>query len=216
MPHTLRIDASSRPGPDTATSEPSFSRGLADEVQKQLERTLAQVTLTKRDLVEPPIPHIANQTIAGFYTPVDQMTAELTSATALSDALIDEVEKADILLISCPIYNFGVPSAMKAWIDHVVRIGRTFAYENGEFRGLLENKRAIVAYSYGAPGYSDNGPLSSYDFMRPYLTMILNFIGITDVQDFLLESTTGDPQNVAAEQASVKTQIEAHFAGGAA
>ncbi|MCK0099654.1 NAD(P)H-dependent oxidoreductase [Qipengyuania sp. S6317L1] len=215
MTHMLRIDASSRPGPDAATSEASFSRGLADQVQRHLERTLGQVTLTERDLVEAPIPHIDNQTIAGFYTPADQMTTELQSATALSDALIDEVEQADILLISCPIYNFGVPSAMKAWIDHVVRIGRTFAYENGEFRGLLENKRAIVAYSYGAPGYSDDGPLSSYDFMRPYLTMILNFIGISDVQGFVLEGTTGDPQDVAAAQAGAKKQIEEYFAGGA-
>ncbi len=215
MTHILRIDASSRPGPDAATSEASFSRGLADEVQKQLERTLDQVSLTKRDLVEAPIPHIANQTIAGFYTPADQMTAELAWATAPSDALIDEVEKADFLLISCPIYNFGVPSAMKAWIDHVVRVGRTFAYENGEFRGLLENKRAMVVYSYGAPGYSDDGPLSSYDFMRPYLTMILNFIGIANVQDFVLEGTTGDPQDVAAAQADVSKQIEAYFARGA-
>ena len=211
MTHILRIDASSRPGPDVATSEPSFSRGLAHEVQKQLEETLFSVSLKKRDLVENPIPHIKNHTIAGFYTPVEQMTAELEAATALSDTLIDEIEKADIVLISCPIYNFGVPSALKAWIDHIVRIGRTFSYENGEFSGLLENKRAIVVYSYGAPGYVGGGPLSSYDFMRPYLTMILNFIGIQNVQDFAIEGTTGAPEDVAAAQSSVQQHIAALF-----
>ncbi|MDN8926719.1 NAD(P)H-dependent oxidoreductase, partial [Staphylococcus aureus] len=78
----------------------------------------------------------------------------------------------------------------------IMRIGRTFAYEDGAFRGLVEGKRAYVAYSYGAGGYGEGGALNSLDFLRPYLTLILNFIGITDVTSFAVEATTADATTV--------------------
>ena len=106
--------------------------------------------LVVRDLVHSPLPHISNATIAGFYTPPELCSAEMKSATALSDDRIAEVRDADLLLISTPMYNFSLPSALKAWVDQIVRIGHTFSYspENG-FSGLLPGKRAIVVAAYG-------------------------------------------------------------------
>lgn len=164
-----------------------------------------------RDLGVDAVPTNSDATIKSFYTPPEEMNDNLRAATALSDMLIAELEAADILLISTPIYNFSVPAALKAWIDQVVRIGRTFAYEDGAFRGLLENKRAYVAYAYGAPGYGTGRPLENFDHMKPYLTMILNFIGIEQVESFAIEGTTGEIEMVQAAKADALSEIERHF-----
>lgn len=217
MTTILKIDASARPGPAHAAGEQaSFSRTLADAVQRGLAKHHDAQVATVRDLAINPLPAIADATIKGFYTPSEAMDDRLRAATALSDTLINELEAADILLISTPIYNFSVPAALKAWIDQIVRINRTFAYENGQFSGLLKGKRAYVAYSYGAGGYGEGGPLQSFDFMRPYLTMILNFIGIEDVTSFAVEATTADAATVNAAMVAAIAGIERHFAGAGA
>ncbi len=214
MTNILRIDASARPGPaHAAGDQASFSRTLADAVQQGLTAHHGGQVATMRDLAADPLPAIANATIKGFYTPAEAMDDRLRAATALSDTLIAELESADILVISTPMYNFAVPAALKAWIDQIMRINRTFAYENGEFSGLLKGKRAYVAYSYGAGGYGEGGPLQSFDFMRPYLTMILNFIGIEEVTSFAVEATTADPATVDAAMVAAIAGIERHFAG---
>lgn len=124
----------------------------------------------------------------------------MRDALALSDRVIAEVKAADAIVISAPIYNFSIPSALKAWIDHVLRIGHTFAYEDGQFQGLVEDRPVYLALSYGAGGYGDGGPLQSYDQMKPYLTMILNFIGLTSVTALSIEATTADAATIAAER----------------
>ena len=212
MTTILRIDASSRPGPALAAgAEASFSRTLADALLEHLTTKFDARLEAVRDLATNPIPAISDATIKGFYTPPEAMSDELQAATALSDTLIAEIEAADILLISTPIYIFSVPAALKAWIDQIVRIGRTFAYKDGEFRGLLKDKRAYVAYAYGAPGYGEGGPLEAYDYMKPYLTMILNFIGIEQVESFAIEGTTGEAGAVEAAMAAALASIERHF-----
>lgn len=214
MTTILRIDASARPGPAYAAGDQvSFSRTLADAVQQGLIGRHGARIGTLRDLATDPLPAIADATIKGFYTAPEAMDDRLRVATALSDSLIAELEAADILLISTPMYNFAVPAALKAWIDQIMRINRTFAYENGQFSGLLKGKRAYVAYSYGAGGYGEGGALHSYDFMRPYLTLILNFIGIEDVTSFAVEATTADPATVDAAMGVALGEIERHFAG---
>lgn len=213
MTTILRIDGSSRPGPALAAgAEASFSRTLADALLEHLTNRFDARLDALRDLAANPIPAISDATIKGFYTPPEAMNDELLTATALSDTLIAEIEGADILLISTPIYNFSVPAALKAWIDQIVRIGRTFAYEDGEFRGLVKGKRAYVAYAYGAPGYGEGGPLQAYDHMKPYLTMILTFIGIDEVESFAIEGTTGEAGAVEVARAAALASLEQHFA----
>ena len=107
---------------------------------------------------------------------------------------------------------FSVPSAFKAWIDQVVRIGHTFAYADGQFSGLVTGKRALVTLSYGAAGYAQGGPLETYDFMRPYVNMILNFIGISDVTFFAIEATTADPETIATNRTTAKGAIDQFIA----
>jgi len=208
----LRIDTSSRPERTSASDHGgSYSKEMASHLVNCMTARYPDMDIVDRDLLQTPLPHLSNNTIKGFFTPDHLLTDDLATATALSDVLIGEIITADILVISMPIYNFSVPSRFKAWIDQIVRMGRTFAYEDGNFRGLLENKQAYICYAYGAPGYLNDGPLSGYDFMAPYVKMILNFIGITEITAFAMEATTADEATVQSEQDKAFALINDHF-----
>lgn len=146
MGNVLRIDSSSR-------TQGSQSRLLGDHFEKLWLTRHNHDVITRRDLVFQPIPPIANETIVGFYTPADQLTPELQAATALSDELIKELMAANTILLTIPMYNFTVPSAFKAWVDQIVRIGHTFSYDGKSFTGLVTERQAYVFCSYGAGGY---------------------------------------------------------------
>jgi FMN-dependent NADH-azoreductase len=206
MTMILRVDASSR-----ATG--SVSRGLGDYFERAwLDRNPGDRVI-RRDVVTDPIGHIAEQTIAGFYTPAELFTDDLRAATALSDRLIAELQSAEVLLLTVPMYNFSVPSALKAWIDHIVRIGHTFVYDGSSFSGLVRSREAYVVSAYGAGGYDDGERYSAADFLTPYLRFMLQFLGIQDVHFFAVEDTTGDPFALAASIARAKRQIDACVAG---
>ena len=170
MTYLLRLDCSPR-------NRDSVSRELADNAEKRL------LTLI----------HITNDTIAGFYAPPSGKTDKLKAATALSDELIQELKMADTLLISAPMYNFGVPSSLKAWIDQIVRINKTFAFDGSQFEGLVTVKRSVLVLSYGAQGYAQGGGLSEMDFLEPYLRALMSFLGIEKTHVIRIEGTTGDP-----------------------
>ncbi len=196
----LRVDASSR-----VTG--SQSRALGDFFENAWLKRYPGDQIMRRDLASDVLPHISSQTITAFYTPGDQITGDLRGATALSDRLIAELRAADVLLLTTPIYNFSVPSALKAWIDQVSRIGHTFSYDGKSFAGLLTGKRAYVACAYGAAGYLGNGPLTAYDFLKPYLTVLLNFLGVQDVRFFGVEATALDKATVADNMTNAEAEI---------
>ncbi|WP_300295156.1 NAD(P)H-dependent oxidoreductase [Ferrovibrio sp.] len=199
MAHLLRIDSSSR-------LQDSHSRGLADEIQAAWQARHPGGQVTRRDLVVEPLPHISDATIAGFFTPEDQQTTQTRAATGLSDRLIAELQAADTILIGVPMYNFSVPSALKAWIDHIVRIGHTFGFDPEKgLHGLLGGKAVLIAAAYGASGYVDNGPYAAMDFLAPYLRGLFNFLGLSEVEFFAVEGSSTDP---AAMDASLKKTRE--------
>lgn len=210
MTTILRIDSSSRPA-GSVEDGASYTRAIADGLVAQLMSAHPDATVVTRDLSADPIPHIAAETITGYYTDPAQMTAALSAATALSDRLIDEVAAADHIVLSAPIYNFSVPSALKAWIDQIVRGGKTFAYEDGQFRGLLADRPVHLILGYGAAGNGASGPLEAYDFLRPYLVHVLNFIGLTSVDVITVENTTG-PDAVTNIEAAKALIAQKHAA----
>lgn len=106
------------------------------------------------------------------------------------------------------MYNFSVPSALKAWIDQIVRIGRTFAYDGTNFTGLVTIKRAYVICAYGAGGYTDGGGFASFNFLEPYLKGLLSFLGITEIQFFNLQATTGDESMVIENTNKIQQAID--------
>ena len=163
----LRIDASAR-------RTGSVSRDLNDRIVAKFENGGA-VEVARRDLTDP-LPQITEDWIDANFTAPDARTDAQKDVLALSDSLVAELKAADVLLIGLPVYNFGVPAAMKAWIDLVARAGETFRYSETGPVGLLEGKRAIVTV---ASGGTEKG--SEIDFATSYLAHVLGFIGITDV-----------------------------------
>jgi len=196
----LRIDASAR------ISE-STSRKLADAFCKKWMKKYGSKTITIRDIINTPISHINQTTIQGFYTAPDARTSELEQALEISDLLIKELKSCDALLISSPMYNFGTPSALKAWIDHIIRINETFGVaQDNSFYGMVTDKKAYIITSAGAV-YS-NKQMEAYDFLTPYLKTVLGLIGITDVKTLPLEGTTLAPETFEQTQQKAITFIE--------
>jgi FMN-dependent NADH-azoreductase len=200
-PHLLRIDASSR-------SEASMSRTLGDAFVQQWQAVHPQGRITLRDVVAQPLPHVSNATIGGFFTPAEQLTPALKEATALSDALIAEIKAASDVLITVPMYNFGIPSALKAWIDQIVRIHHTFAFDGTSFTGLIQGKTAHVAVAYGASGYVNGGGFAAANFVEPYLRFLLGFVGFSTIHFYAVESTSTNADAAAADLAHAKTQMQ--------
>lgn len=202
MTTLLRLDASSR-------HTGSRSRELADHLVQRLTEHEDTLRVVARDLAAEPISIIADSTIVGFYTPSEAMTDDLRAATALSDELISELQAADALLIAAPMYNFGVPAALKTWVDQVVRINRTFSYDGQSFTGLVTGKPAYLALAYGAGGYAPGGPFAAMDFLRPYLGGLLGFLGFTEVHVFAVELTTADDATAESRAAAGRAEIDA-------
>ncbi len=161
----LHVTASSR-------HDGSVSRELGRRVLARLGAT----DVTQRDLTTG-MPPVTDSWITGAYTPPQDRTVAQNEALALSDSLIDELKAAETILISSPLYNFSIPSALKAWIDQIARVGVTFEYTDAGPRGLLSDKQVIIALaSGGVPIGSD------MDFASPYLRFVLGFLGLHDVQ----------------------------------
>lgn len=164
----LRIDASAR-------LEGSVSRDLNDRIIERLSMQ-GPIEIVARDLARSTLPLLDETWIGANFTPAPERSPEQAETLLLSDSLIDEIKAADILLIGLPIYNFGVPTSFKAWIDLVARAGVTFSYSESGPKGLLEGKRAIVTV---ASGGTEMG--SDIDFATGYVRHVLGFIGIRDV-----------------------------------
>lgn len=137
---------------------------------------IAPDKIITRDLALAPLPQVDSRWIKARLMNVEERSAEDAASLALSDALIAEIKAADIVVIGMPIYNFGMPAALKAWIDLIARPKVTFQYtENGPI-GLLQNKKGIVAVASG--GVPVDSPA---DFATPHLRHVLKFVGIEDM-----------------------------------
>ncbi len=173
MSTLLHIDSSPR-------SKRSHSRRLAAEFSEEWRKRDASHIVTHRDLGVDPVPHVTEAWVEGVYAPVELHTEAAKSAMSLSDLLIQELIDADFLLISSPMYNLSITSTLKAYLDQVIRPGRTFVMEAGELRGLLSDKKTVVVTSRGGM-YAPGTPSASYDYQEPYLRAVLGGIGIRDV-----------------------------------
>jgi FMN-dependent NADH-azoreductase len=123
------------------------------------------------NLVKQQFPHLEKAHLTSFFTPAENRTPANIAAVKHSDEAIEEIKAADIIVIGAPLYNFSIHSALKAWIDHIVRAGITFRYDENGPEGLLKGKKVYIALSSGGM-YSD-GPMKPLDFVEPYLKHIL-------------------------------------------
>src|SRR5882672_11400953 len=158
----------------------SYSQKVAQSIIDELTTSHPTTNVVVRNLAQNPPPHVGEAFVGGISTGPEQRTPEQTKALTLSDVLIDELTAADVIVFAVPMHNFGPPSTLKAWIDHVVRVGRTVSYSSQKGpEGALKGKRVILVLARGGV-YSD-GPAKPLDFQEPYLRAILGFIGLTDI-----------------------------------
>ncbi|HLY57075.1 MAG TPA: FMN-dependent NADH-azoreductase [Stellaceae bacterium] len=198
MTTILHIDASAR-------YEGSVTRPLSAKAVEKLRAADPGATVVYRDLTGAPLPHIEPNFLAGIFGVSQER--EAGEALRRSDALVDELLAADVLVIGAPMYNFGVSSQLKAWIDHVARNGRTFRYTPEGPVGLVTGKRAIVVTATG--GIYSDGPMAAYDHVVPYLKQVLGFIGITDVTSIVADRQGLGPEAAADGVAAAHALLEA-------
>jgi FMN-dependent NADH-azoreductase len=183
------------------------SRDLADSYVKDYKAAHPDATVTERDLVTAPIPHLGVDLLGGMFGKPEALTEEQAKALALSNALVDEVEAASLIVIGAPMYNFSIPSALKAWIDHVIRAGRTFHYTATGPEGLVHGKKAVLFLASG--GIYTDGPFKPYDFLETYLRAILGFIGLTDVTVVRAEGLAYGPEAATKAVADARARAAA-------
>ena len=155
----------------------SISRGLTRRFVAEWRAAHPRGEVVERDLMETDLPFVTAPWLQAYFTPPEQHSPEMKEALRLSDELVAELLATDHLVIATPVYNYNVPAALKAWIDHVVRKGLTLGTDGS---GLVVGKKATVLLASGGV-YTEGSPIRDRDIATQYLRLILNVIGITDV-----------------------------------
>jgi FMN-dependent NADH-azoreductase len=174
MSTLLHIDSSAR-------RERSVSRQLTHDFATAWQQSHPGGKIIYRDLAHNHVPLVNEKFIAAAYTPPDMLSPELRGALAASNELIDELETANEYVFGVPMYNFSVPAAFKAYIDQIVRVGRTFAIDESGYKGLVVGKRVTIIASSGGV-YRTGSPAALFNLQEPWIRSILGFIGITNIE----------------------------------
>ena len=178
----------------------SFSRQVGNLVVEALKKKHQHAQVTHRDIAKEPIPHLNPDWITAAFTAPDSPVMDL------SKKLIDEVFANDILVIESPMYNFGIPSQLKSWIDYISRAGMTFKYTEHGPQGLVKGKKAILILSSG--GIYSSGPMKNYEHQESYLRAVLSFLGITDIEVVRTEGVAMGADKAAQALEKAKEEIE--------
>ena len=155
----------------------SISRNMTRRFVENWRKTHPDGEVTERDLVDTKLTFVNAPWLHAYFTPAEQHSPEMKEALRLSDELVAELLAADHLLIATPVYNYNVPAALKAWVDHIVRKGLTLGLDG---KGLVTGKKATVLLASGGV-YTEGSPIRDRDIATQYLRLILNVIGIEDV-----------------------------------
>ena len=203
-PVLLHIDASPR-------GARSHSRRLGRDFTASWQAAHPGGRIVSRDIGHEPPPFVTEAWVEGAFTPPEGHSPDARQAMSKSDALVDELLSASELVITTPIYNLSLPAVLKAWIDQISRVGRTFSMGPGGYKGLVGARRATVIIASGGD-FRPGGPNGAMNFVEPYLRGVLGFIGITGVHFIYAHSLNdGNPQREAslAEAQAAAQQLAA-------
>ena len=195
----LQINASARQGAN--------STRVAEAIVARLQSANPDARLVLRDLARNPHPILDEPALGALFTPADQRTQEQAARVALDDALIAEVQAADVIVLGVPMYNLGVPVQLKSWIDAVARAGVTFRYTEKGPEGLLKGKKVYVGLARGGR-YRD----TPFDTQVPYLKTVFGFLGMTDVHFVYAEGLNMGGESAQQGFAEADADIAAAFA----
>jgi len=184
----------------------SVSRGLTRSIVDQVKREHPAINVTYRDLAAQPPAHLSADTLAARSLQPEQQTEAQRREAEVTETLLAEFLAADVVVVGAPMYNFSVPSQLKAWIDRVAQAGRTFQYTDKGPVGLAGNKRVIIASTRGG-AYSDSDAGRAMDFQEDYLRTVFGFLGITDVSVVRAEGVNVGPEVRARALQAAQAQI---------
>lgn len=191
----LQINASAR-------REGANSTKLANTVTERLKAAHPAATVTLRDLAVTPVTVLDEAALGALFTPAEQRSATQAAVVAEYDALIAEIQAHDAIVLGVPMYNFGVPVQLKAWIDAIARAGVTFRYTESGPEGLIKGKTVYVALARGGL-YRDQ----PHDSQVPYLKTVLGFLGLTDVRFIYAEGLAMGPEAAAKGFAQAEADL---------
>lgn len=204
MSTILHLDASVR-------GERSLSRRLS---RGFVEAWLAQAPDTRvlrRDLAAVPPPYVDQAWIAAAFTLADARTAEMNDLLAASDELIGELEAADVIVLGTPMYNYGMPARLKAWVDQVVRVGRTFSFDlaRGDFplEPILSGKALVLLTSTGEFGFETGGVRDGMDHLSTHVATVQGYLGARDMYHVGIEYQEFDDERHQGSVAAAATDI---------
>lgn len=194
----LRIDSSAR--------RSSVSRQLTGRFVETWQHEHPDGTVIERDLAATILPHITDEWVQAIHSDPATLTperkVEQKQVLAISDTLVDELVTADTIVIGAPMYNFAIAAPLKAWIDQVVRVGKTVLFAASGPQGTLKGKKVYVITSRGG-AYRPSTPTQRFDYQEPYLRHILAFIGLTDVTFIHAENQKPGPQAELAKAVAI-------------
>ena len=188
----------------------SVSRAISAAAVASLTAADPSITVVRRDLAAQDTPHLTGEIIAARMTDPAARTPDQARAAAEADAILDEFLAADIVVIGTPMYNFGIPSQLKAWIDHIAVGGKTFRYGPNGPEGLAGGKRIILASARGG-FYGPESPVAALQHQESYLRGIFAFLGIPEI-----EVVSAEGINISPEQRQASLEAALVTAGGLA
>lgn len=187
-----------------ARSQGANSTLLANELAAKLQAANPDAKRVLRDLLADALPHLDDSVLGAFFTPAEQRTPEQSAIVARSDALIAELQAADIVIIGAPMYNFGISSQLKTYFDWIARAGVTFRYTPNGPEGLVKGKKAYVVSARGGKYVG-----TPFDSQTPHIKAFLGLIGIADVEFIYAEGLNLGPDAAGAALASAREAIAA-------
>ena len=202
MTRILRVDASAR-------SDRSQSRKLGDQFLSEWRAAGSSVEVVVRDVGKSPPPIISEEWIAAVFS--SEMTPQQHALTALSDKMIDELTAADMIVITTPMYNYGMPAALKAWFDQVVRVNKTFTFDlargDRPLEPVLSGKTVVALTSWGEFGFGPGGLNEGGDNLVPHLRFASRYLGVAQFHHVGIEYQEFGDHRYEASKAAAKRAV---------
>jgi FMN-dependent NADH-azoreductase len=184
----------------------SYSNQIGRRIVDDLKARYPVAAVTVRNLGKEALPHVGEPFVDGRMLAPEQRNSREAQAIAFSDVVVGELMAADVVVLATPMHNFGVPAAVKGWIDQIVRPGVTFTYSEAGPAGLVKGKKVILVLASG--GLYGEGPMKAYDFQEPYLRTVLGFIGMTDIEVVRVEGVSLGEDAVRNAVTSAKARAD--------
>jgi FMN-dependent NADH-azoreductase len=184
----------------------SYSNQIGRRIVDDLKARYPAAAVTVRNLGKEALPHVGEPFVNGRMLAQESRDPRETQAIAFSDVLVGELMAADVVVLASPMHNFGVPAAVKGWIDQIVRPGVTFTYSEAGPAGLVKDKKVVLVLASG--GAYGEGPMKAFDFQEPYLRTVLGFIGMTDIEVVRVEGVSLGEDAVRNAVTSAKARAD--------